>query len=310
MKYCDVCGGIIFPHQNKCPRCNPSKQDYVDEEVEDEVIIDGPVYNIKKATKLDLTKLEKRVKRKQNRTRGPKVKNKFVNPILEVISSDISPNKFISRIFDKYTIKAEVGGRVKCFGLFTKKADARNVRNHLVKSDWDESLISPIFTERNGYDYIWKWNTFWIIYHDMKGKIVPFGIFKTLKDAKKERDYLESVDWSIDDKKFEDVDFENIKESNGVFYIFNEIDGKEVYFGQFLTVEEARRNKKMFIESGWDQSLVKGLNPEKKFIVSKGRRYSIVNTVNGKKRNFGTFNTLIEAQDKRDFLIENNWDDV
>ncbi len=310
MKYCDVCGGIIFPHQDKCPRCNPSSRDFEDEVIEDEIPVEGPIFNIKKATKIDLVKLQKKAKRKQTRIRGPRVKNKFTNPPLEVIDMDIPHNKYISRIFDKYTVKAEVNGRVKRFGLFDKKADARNIRNHLLKSNWDESLISPIFTERNGYDYIWKWNTFWIIYHDMRGKIVPFGVFKTLKEAKKERDYLESVDWSIKDKKFEDVDFENIKESNGVFYLFNEIDGKEAYFGQFLTVEEARNKKKMFVESGWDQSLVDGLNPEKKFIESKGKNYNIVKVIDGKKHIFGTFSTLIEAQDKRDFLIDNNWEDI
>lgn len=44
-----------------------------------------------------------------------------------------------------------------------------------------------------------------------------------------------------------------------------------------------------------------------RFITKKGNKYEIYKTINGRKKYYGSFDTLKEAQKRRDELIVDNW---
>ena len=50
-----------------------------------------------------------------------------------------------------------------------------------------------------------------------------------------------------------------------------------------------------------------GLDRPQKYVYWNGKRFYIRKNINGEKKYFGTYNTLNEALDERDKLIENGW---
>lgn len=85
-------------------------------------------------------------------------------------------------------------------------------------------------------------------------------------------------------------------------------NGQLHYYGQYNTLEEARNKKQQLIQEGWPPPTRKrkkyNTNPETRFIqkTSTGK-YAVMR--NGTY--YGTFRTLKDAQEERDWLIENDW---
>lgn len=102
----------------------------------------------------------------------------------------------------------------------------------------------------------------------------------------------------------------------GTHYKVNKCDhdGKQVYYGIYDTIEEARKIRDELEKNGWKKSPTrKNKNKTPRYIhKDKYNRYIIGKSIGGDNQYFGEFKTRSEAVEERDYLITHNWnyDDV
>lgn len=92
-----------------------------------------------------------------------------------------------------------------------------------------------------------------------------FGSYISLNDAKKARDYFEKKGWGkcLDERlkfSYKKPQYIIWLESRKVYQIRKRINGKLKIFGQFKTLEEAKREVEIFKKYNWDWETVCDLN--------------------------------------------------
>lgn len=98
---------------------------------------------------------------------------------------------------------------------------------------------------------------------------------------------------------------------DGFYKISKFIDGQQRYIGKFDSIDDAKELRDYLIKNHWDLSLLpQEMLDDKRFhnIRKIKGRYIVVNTINGEKKYYDSFDTYEEAEDYLDYLIENNWE--
>ena len=104
----------------------------------------------------------------------------------------------------------------------------------------------------------------------------------------------------------------------GVYRIQKKINGKQYCFGYYDHLEDAIYYRDYFQRKGWHKCLnernnytstnkTRNYDTNKRYIRKSGKHYRIDKDIDGKKYNFGTYDTLEEAICIRDYFEENNW---
>lgn len=95
-----------------------------------------------------------------------------------------------------------------------------------------------------------------------------YGWYDNIRDALHDRDMLESCDWDL---------------------------------GEFVYIEKENKYKNMILPP-------KELDRQMQYVYKANGGFRIQKKLNGELKHFGYFKTLKEALEKRDWLIENNWE--
>lgn len=104
-----------------------------------------------------------------------------------------------------------------------------------------------------------------------------------------------------------------ISKLNNKYCIYKTINGKNVYFGSFNTLEEAQKYRDFLVAHDWDLKYKKR-KPRKynlpKYIYQKPGEdtFIIRKTINYQQVHIGYYKTLQEAIHERDFYESINWD--
>lgn len=104
-----------------------------------------------------------------------------------------------------------------------------------------------------------------------------------------------------------------------LFYIARKEEGKFVQYGKYRSLNEAKKYRKILIESGWDRSKVNisgyPRKPSNKLNIQRNiyynpttKRYDIKRLVNYQVHYFMSADTLEEAVRCRDILEANGWE--
>ena len=84
------------------------------------------------------------------------------------------------------------------------------------------------------------------------------------------------------------------------------------YYGTYDTYNEAVQKRNQLIEHNWDKTLItleKGKdNPDRYISKTKSNSYALVKMVDGELVHFGTYHSLDDAREDRDFWESINWD--
>ena len=104
----------------------------------------------------------------------------------------------------------------------------------------------------------------------------------------------------------------------GTRYNIYKYDGKkQVYYGSYDTIEEARKIRDKLEKNEWKKIPTrkneKNKNKTPRYIQKdKYNKYVLIKSIDGDFQYFGTFKTRSAAVEERDFLITHNWnyDDV
>ena len=140
-----------------------------------------------------------------------------------------------------------------------------------------------------------------------------YGAYDTLEEAIERIKYLEKNDW--DKSLMQRHKPENISRFNGKYRLIKRIDGQAKYYGTFDSYEEAVNVRDKYDKEGWPTipTKTKTRRPFDKSMryIHKVKdnpvKYQITKLVNGRFKYFGTFNSLEDAQEERDLLIEWGW---
>ena len=245
--------------------------------------------------------------------------------------------KYIIFANNYYRVHKLLNGKQKNFGSFENIENACCLRDLLIENDWDESKIPKkyFFDHSNSRGkhgkYISLINNYYKVSKTINGKLKFFGSFKDKKNAIVLRDLLVENGWvesGIPKEFFSDYSSSNKNKhgkyiifANGYFKVNKQIDGKNKVFGSFENVDNARRLRDLLITNDWDKSniprefLNDHTNTKKelqfgKYIKFDYNYFRVENTINGEKRNFGSFKHGQNACRLRDLLIENYWDET
>lgn len=147
----------------------------------------------------------------------------------------------------KYIVKNGNGFKIQkdneAFGTYSSLTDALYERDRLVKANWDwddalqleetdnfyEDMTLPKFVHE--YSYVSRIVQKYNVYKDGK-------YYCSFRNKTKAFDYAESIGGEV-------------VESNITYRIIKRIKGKQVYFGQYPTLEEAKKKRDELIKNGW-----------------------------------------------------------
>lgn len=100
-------------------------------------------------------------------------------------------------------------------------------------------------------------NGSFIIRHSENGEQIYYGIFHSLKEAEKYRDYCVDHDWQVYKKRL----IRNLPKfisltPNGSYVIRKTISGETKYFGSLHSLEDAVEERDKLIKCNWDYDLL------------------------------------------------------
>ena len=81
-------------------------------------------------------------------------------------------------------------------------------------------------------------------------KMVFYGTFHSLKEAREYRDFLIDNDWDISLKHGQPLKY--VYHIRGKYEVFPIVDNKRIYVGRFNTLEDAIYERDRFLEAGCD----------------------------------------------------------
>ena len=164
------------------------------------------------------------------------------------------------------------------------------------------------FIKKNGNKYE--------IYKTINGIRKFYGSFDNLFDAQNRRNELIGDNWGYSTDELpapgrKPKYGKYIISHNGFYKICKFVDGQQRYIGKFDSLEDAKEMREYLIKNHWDLSLLPEEMLDDKRIHNirkiKGR-YIVVNTIDGVKKYYDSFDTYEEAKEYLDYLIENNWE--
>lgn len=232
-------------------------------------------------------------------------------------------NKYIYKKDNKYCIYKMLNGRQKYFGRFKTLDEAIEYREFLIAHDWNLQYkkrcppgSSICSCDKKSNKYIHKTGKKYGVFKSIKCKLVYFGVFNTIEDARQYRNFLMDHNWDI---KYRLVNSQNhnvpqyIRKNKHTYSIHKYIEGKTVYFGTFDTLEEARKHRDFLINHHWDTKYVRWAPrkynlPRYVYYNPYADNYYIAKKVGDTQFRFGTYKTRDEAIHEKKFYESINWD--
>ncbi len=149
-----------------------------------------------------------------------------------------------------FIVKKEIRGKWVTFGSFENLNDAIELRDELEDYGWpyrDETQFDEI------EKYIYKEKNKFLVSKKFVGHDIVFGMFDSLNKAKSFKRRLVQNAWNLNFYTRPSKYGKYIKRLSAKRYgIFKEIDGEEIDFGHFKTVDEAIIVRDELIDNNWN----------------------------------------------------------
>lgn len=105
----------------------------------------------------------------------------------------------------------------------------------------------------------------------------------------------------------------NISLINGYYIVSKTINGQHRHYGCFKTLQEAINHKNYCEKHNWNKECIPLKRPFKKHSTLKniqeikGKGWQVHKTIDRVKRQYGWFNSLVDAKEHRDYCEKHNW---
>ena len=164
------------------------------------------------------------------------------------------------------------------------------------------------FVKSQQCKYITKEDGYYIVSREIKGKREIFGKFTTLEFARDFETNLIINSWNnyfpLNVSRFGKYLFKR----RGKFYISRTVHGKKRHYESFDNLSDAIKAREELIENNWDFKTFKIKMRCDPYIKINYDTFAIARYIDGKKYDFGLYDSYEDALFVRDILLENNWD--
>lgn len=210
---------------------------------------------------------------------------------------------FIIYVNGWYKVQKVKKKKLTCYGSFRRLEDAVKHKDYCITHDWSSDCIIPFKNDKEDR-YIQQLKGKFCIYKQVNGSRIYFGSFDTFEEAVNHRDYCENHGWSEECvvKKVDANPERYIKTNRYSFSVVH----KSFTYGNFKTMEEAIECRDYCEEHDWSKDCLP--DNTMKHIRKRGNNYAIVKQIGEKHVYFGSFNSLQEAVNHRDYCVAENWD--
>lgn len=215
-------------------------------------------------------------------------------------------NEYIVKKDNLFIIQRQFNGNLINFGSFNSLDDAIKKRDELDDNGWpipikiNNNLIEKNIEKIDDSNYI--------VFKIIDEKKFTFGPYDSLKQARIAKSNLKSTGWETDlfhsDAKYTKY----IAKENNKFVVRRIISGENVKFGSFNSLDDAKNYRDKLVLNNWGKYNLKPKNNYGKYITKRSTKYQIYKRINGEIHFFGTYDTLDEAVNERNKLMENNWE--
>ena len=229
----------------------------------------------------------------------------FKSDNIDEVHNFIKENKdttFIQHRGNKYIIIKTKEDKNVWFGSYSSLDEAIQFRNKLIKHNWDINYFKELYKTSTTIQnkYIIKDRGKYAIVRVYKHNRRGYGHYDTLQEARKRRDYLESINWNEPSTKY-------IWEYNNQWYVVK----NSTYKDKPLRIFYYRTKNKTEATSFRDKCLKEGF-PEPLFVTDSLRfiEHSLPELYLIRRGNtfYGTIHNLHDAMVLRDLLEEYDWD--
>lgn len=228
----------------------------------------------------------------------------FKSSNINEIDNFIKENKdttFIQHRGNKYIIIKTKDDKNVWFGSYSSLDEAIQFREKLIKHNWDTNYFKKIYKTSTTIQnkYIIKDRGKYAVVRVYKHNRRGYGHYDNLKEARKRRDYLESINWNEPSTKY-------IWEYNNQWYVVK----NSTYKDKPLRMFYYRTKNKTEATSFRDKCLKEGF-PEPLFVTDSLRfiEHSLPELYLIRRGNtfYGTTHNLHDAMVLRDLLEEHKW---
>lgn len=264
-------------------------------------------------------------------------KNEAMQHVRELISNNwINNNKFnydnrnIKKIKDMFVIqKEDENHKLQTFGYYNTLKNARKARDQFESEEWKKHGFPEVVS------YVYKVGEKYQLINKIHGIEKYFGVYDNLIDAVLKRNELIKNNWedpvksqekskenqkiipnnhNLKEKqlvskinKYNNVK-ENIKkESDSRYIVYRHINGNLDERGPYTSLSDARKAKKNLESNGWESDTEYSSSKYGKYVYKTGKDFHVKKQIKGKNIDFGSFEKLAEAVQKRDQLVYTNW---
>ena len=227
---------------------------------------------------------------------------------IEEVEKDSVTDKFggsldnIEKVDEHYLVFKYIGNDKVVFGEFETVEEAEQIRDNLIANAWESTEVNS----RSKYvKYITKSGGKFVVSRIYNGKPHYFGYFNTFDEALSCRENLIANNWgelniSLQMKPGKYISY------NGIMYTINRnVDGTMNVYGFFNELEDAIKQRDWLVAHNWSRLEVP--DDSKRHIHKKGDKFLIYKRLKDDIEYFGTFDSLDEAKQARNKLVENDW---
>lgn len=229
------------------------------------------------------------------------------------VEKEVSCGQYITKKDKKFVVSREIGGVKVNFGVFDTLENAKAFKYRLIENSWSVNFPRKPFKIGK---FINKQGNNYVISRDINGKFKKFGIYKSIDETLLARDKLISNNWGEDKSlilknlEIEELSGNNhhIGKAGRLFVVYNLNNGIYTFYGFFRNISRAikRRDKltHLFKKESKNRENLKDIE----YVTKSKNHYRISRLINGSRNYYGHYDTLEEAIEVRNLLIDYDWD--
>lgn len=186
--------------------------------------------------------LKKQIQKTLQKIKSQLIKHKIIIP-----KQNTTHIPYIRQNNNKYTIQKNINGKTHYYGTYKTLAEAVEKRDQLKQNGWKQTN-KPTSTEMK---YISKHpQGGYILQKSINGQLKYYGKYKTLEEAQKQKQYHIQTGWT-QKPQYKPNKNKYITTSGKKYKITKNINGKQVYYGTYNTITEARQKRDRLEKTQW-----------------------------------------------------------
>lgn len=163
----------------------------------------------------------------------------------------MAENIYFHKDTGHYQVAKKINGKSYSFGTYDTFEEAKNVRDYFKDNGWD--INERLIFSKNSFIhyYLGKYH----VNKTINGRKYSFGVFDDFEDARYQVYLCKRFGWDLRLKPFDCMKYihKRVHATGKVVYrIVRWVDGKDVYYGTFSNLDDAKFERDLLMVCDWD----------------------------------------------------------